>query len=191
VLAPDEPRPQTVEISRLSETLILTVNAPVNANGGFEFPQLPPGNYALRANAPGALRVNIVLKDDDITGVELKVDAALARMTQTAATAVSNVMIFLFLATGLSLYCMPIIVAVLRRHHRQNAIGLLNLLLGWSGVGWIGAMIWAAIDLEQADTLGQPVGFRKWLRLGLWLLAPIVGFYLAGAAFNNRFPGEL
>jgi hypothetical protein len=43
-----------------------------------------------------------------------------------------------------ALYFIPAIVAICRKHHQQNAILVLNLLLGWTGLGWIGALVWAA-----------------------------------------------
>lgn len=39
------------------------------------------------------------------------------------------------------IYFLPTIVAVLRDHHQP--IGLLNLLLGWTVIGWIIALIWS------------------------------------------------
>jgi hypothetical protein len=44
------------------------------------------------------------------------------------------------------LYFLPTIVAGTRGHRQFSAIFILNLLLGWSGLGWIGAMVWAATN---------------------------------------------
>lgn len=43
----------------------------------------------------------------------------------------------------LIIYCAPSIVASQRQHHNRQAILVLNLLLGWTLLGWIGALIWA------------------------------------------------
>lgn len=40
-------------------------------------------------------------------------------------------------------YCIPAITAWYRSHHNTAAITALNLLLGWTVIGWIGAFIWA------------------------------------------------
>ena len=40
-------------------------------------------------------------------------------------------------------YCLPAITAWYRSHHNTAAILALNLLLGWTVIGWIGALIWA------------------------------------------------
>lgn len=52
--------------------------------------------------------------------------------------------VFLFvMAFGLGMYLLPTIVAAARKHRQLPAIALLNILLGWSVLGWIGAIIWA------------------------------------------------
>jgi len=40
-------------------------------------------------------------------------------------------------------YFIPFFVAVGRKHRFITAIGLINLLLGWTLIGWLAAMIWA------------------------------------------------
>ncbi len=37
----------------------------------------------------------------------------------------------------------PTIIALARHHHNSLAIFALNLLLGWTGIGWIAALIWS------------------------------------------------
>jgi hypothetical protein len=41
-------------------------------------------------------------------------------------------------------YFLPSIVAWFRHHHQTIAILLLNIFLGWSGLGWIAALVWSA-----------------------------------------------
>lgn len=43
----------------------------------------------------------------------------------------------------LLLYFVPSVVAFVRHHHNQWAIFALNLFLGWSVLGWIGALVWS------------------------------------------------
>ena len=45
-------------------------------------------------------------------------------------------------ATGLAIYFLPSIVALVRRHLSAPAIIVLNLLLGWTVLGWIFALVW-------------------------------------------------
>lgn len=47
------------------------------------------------------------------------------------------------LGIGLLLYLIPTFVAGFQYKRNFNAIFALNLLLGWSVIGWIAAFIWA------------------------------------------------
>lgn len=43
----------------------------------------------------------------------------------------------------LGLYLFPTIIACLRSHHNTLPIAILNLLLGWTFVGWVIALVWS------------------------------------------------
>jgi hypothetical protein len=45
---------------------------------------------------------------------------------------------------AIALYLLPAIVAAARKHPSGWAIFILNLLLGWTVLGWIIALIWSA-----------------------------------------------
>lgn len=47
-------------------------------------------------------------------------------------------LVFVFLP-----YFVPAIVAFVRNHRNRGAIFVLNLLLGWTVLGWVGALVWA------------------------------------------------
>jgi hypothetical protein len=51
---------------------------------------------------------------------------------------------FPFLGLPFLLYFLPSIVALARSKRDLLAIVLLNLFLGWSVIGWIVALVWAA-----------------------------------------------
>ena len=40
-------------------------------------------------------------------------------------------------------YFLPALIAFLRQHKNKLAIFLLNLLLGWTILGWVGSLIWS------------------------------------------------
>lgn len=44
---------------------------------------------------------------------------------------------------GVLIYFIPSIVAAVRMHDNCIAICALNFTLGWTGIGWIGALTWA------------------------------------------------
>ena len=48
------------------------------------------------------------------------------------------------LCAALGLYFLPFALAKYRKHRQSDAILLVNLLLGWTGLGWIVALIWSA-----------------------------------------------
>jgi len=50
---------------------------------------------------------------------------------------------FLFIVLGIVIYFLPTIIGVERRHQSAGGITVLNLLLGWTGLGWIIALVWA------------------------------------------------
>ena len=47
------------------------------------------------------------------------------------------------LAAIVTLYFVPWIVAARRHHGNKNAIAALNILLGWTGLGWVAAFVWS------------------------------------------------
>jgi hypothetical protein len=58
-----------------------------------------------------------------------------------------NIMFFIFAgAICLFFYFVPSIVANSRNHPNVLGIFLLNLLLGWSLIGWVIALVWAVSD---------------------------------------------
>jgi hypothetical protein len=60
----------------------------------------------------------------------------------------------LVLVVGLALYLLPTLVAKRREKRNLAAIAAVNILLGWTFVGWVIALVWAlsrqAIDTPNA-----------------------------------------
>jgi hypothetical protein len=59
------------------------------------------------------------------------------------------------------IYFAPAIVAAMRSHRQTAAIVLLNLFLGWTLIGWVVALVWAAMNGPQSApgaivTAGRP-----------------------------------
>ena len=62
------------------------------------------------------------------------------------------------------IYFIPFTVAMRNEHPHYVAILLLNGLLGWTGIGWIAALLWArAVDEPPAEP--EPLARRAHLRL--------------------------
>ena len=49
-----------------------------------------------------------------------------------------------------SLYFIPTIIAAIRGHNYTWVIFALNLFGGWTGLGWLGAMMWSVWPKEKA-----------------------------------------
>ena len=47
---------------------------------------------------------------------------------------------------ALAVYFLPTIIASFRKHKSVLAIGLVNLLFGWTGIGYLWALIWSLSD---------------------------------------------
>lgn len=43
----------------------------------------------------------------------------------------------------MALYFLPTLITILRDHHNGCAISVLNLLLGWTLIGWVVALVWS------------------------------------------------
>ena len=53
---------------------------------------------------------------------------------------------FLWIILGLMIYFIPFIVAANKEHSQTGAIFVLNLLLGWTFLGWVIALVWASMN---------------------------------------------
>lgn len=60
-----------------------------------------------------------------------------------------SVFLLIFL---LIVYFLPSIVAGTRKKRNANAITVLNLFLGWTLIGWVIALVWAAMNDEPASS---------------------------------------
>jgi len=50
---------------------------------------------------------------------------------------------------GFLVYMIPSIVANARKNPNANAITVLNLLLGWTFLGWVISLVWAFVGESQ------------------------------------------
>ncbi len=46
-------------------------------------------------------------------------------------------------------YFLPTVIALARGHHNGFAIFLTNLLLGWTMIGWLVALIWSVTAVAR------------------------------------------
>jgi hypothetical protein len=72
--------------------------------------------------------------------------------TETTDSSASVVVTLFCLAIFLFFYFIPTIIALVREHHQSLAIFILNFMLGWSGLGWVLALIWACTAVNRQPT---------------------------------------
>lgn len=58
----------------------------------------------------------------------------------------------------LTIYLLPTLVASLRHHHQTAAILLTNVLLGWTALGWIAALIWSVTATQRQQQVVYVTG---------------------------------
>ena len=63
----------------------------------------------------------------------------------------SAIAILLVLCLIASIYLLPFAVAFQRSHKHTQAIFALNLLLGWSFIGWVVALVWALTATDDSE----------------------------------------
>ena len=51
----------------------------------------------------------------------------------------------LLIALIFAFYFLPTLIAFLRQHKNKLAIFLLNLLLGWTILGWVVSLVWSVM----------------------------------------------
>lgn len=57
---------------------------------------------------------------------------------------------------SLAIYFVPLFIAWMRKHDQIVALGALNLLLGWTFVGWALAIVWALMNPRQPQVVMMP-----------------------------------
>ena len=68
-----------------------------------------------------------------------------------------NIGALILLALAVLLYCLPMIVAGKRHHHNAMPIFIVNLLLGWTLLGWVFALAWAASAIKKPQAGQKPI----------------------------------
>lgn len=59
--------------------------------------------------------------------------------------------LFFYLVGICLVYFVPALVAYRRDHHQKMAIAALNILLGWTVLGWIAALIWSVTQVRKRN----------------------------------------
>ena len=86
-------------------------------------------------------------------------------MSGAETDALLTVYAFGLIPVSIVLYVIPSIVAFRRRHPNRYAIMAINLALGGTGIGWIGALVWALGVVHLSNEAGGSHGGESGLNL--------------------------
>jgi uncharacterized membrane protein YhaH (DUF805 family) len=89
-------------------------------------------------------------------GMTIAVGSNSALAASNGDSAAGGVVLLIIVALALAAYFFPSIVAAARKHRNTTAIFFLNLLLGWSVIGWVGALVWALTNPYSATLMVTP-----------------------------------
>ena len=64
------------------------------------------------------------------------------------------IVLIVLIIIPLLFYFIPTMIALQRSHHQTMAIVLLNVFTGWTFVGWIAALVWAATAVKRRNADG-------------------------------------
>ena len=99
-----------------------------------------------------------------------------------------------FILTGIAMYFLPAIIAGVRKHQNTGAIVVINLLLGWTFLGWVACLIWSFVDpgdqrqkpkkrpmnrICPSCGKGNPVRMKKCIHCGSKITDPTASNQLA------------
>jgi T4 superinfection immunity protein len=62
-------------------------------------------------------------------------------------------LVFFVLAVSAGIYFLPAIISYKRGKRNHGAICVLNLLTGWSFIGWVASLIWACVKDPKAEAI--------------------------------------
>jgi hypothetical protein len=63
--------------------------------------------------------------------------------TDPVSRALTEFMVTTSLGMAILFYFVPSILAMIRHHRQRSAIFVLNIFLGWTVIGWVGALVWS------------------------------------------------
>lgn len=101
-----------------------------------------------------------------------------------------TVMALSFFVFAPALYFLPSYEASSRDHENFGAIGMLNLFLGWTLIGWVVAMVWAVRKPETVIVATSPTPPAELIPLRQMKLCPFCAEEVLVAAVKCKHCGS-
>ena len=93
---------------------------------------------------------SLALGQTPTTGTDVSVTPAGPDIAPEAAVLGVGVIVAIVIV-AIVLNFLPVVIAAMRGHRSTFAIFLLVLFFGWSGIGWLIALIWSFADTGRRD----------------------------------------
>jgi hypothetical protein len=104
-----------------------------------------------RRTQPSDFQIDGVTEQD----IRTALDAAAPEQAQRGERPlIPALVLFLMMGLLVVLYFLPSLTAASRGHHNRAAIFALNLLLGWTFLGWVAALVWS-LTAPRAPSHGR------------------------------------
>jgi hypothetical protein len=138
---------------------------------GFHHPQLCPSGVGQKLSDEQVVNKSPTMSSDDLDSKSAKLAKwalILAPVVLVAIFAAPYVrrltisketmgsiggLIFICVAASIGgiLYFLPTIIASTNKNRHAAAIGILNLFLGWTLLGWVGSLVWSCMDQPRPE----------------------------------------
>ncbi|GAA0675511.1 hypothetical protein FHT00_003057 [Sphingomonas insulae] len=105
-------------------------------------------NTTIPASIAAPVEAGLALQDSDVVSAS-RPDAS-ARSSDSDGAAALGIGLIILCLVGLAIYFAPTLIALIRGHSYTWVIFALNLCGGWTGLGWLAAMVWAVWPTEKA-----------------------------------------
>ena len=63
----------------------------------------------------------------------------------------SNYLLTLIALVALGIYFLPVLICAWRNHPQKNSIGIINIFVGWTLIGWVVALAWSCYNFEKKE----------------------------------------
>lgn len=60
-----------------------------------------------------------------------------------------EIIFLIIVLVGFFFYLIPTWISLIRRHPHLWRIIILNILGGWTGIGWVAALIWSLLPVNE------------------------------------------